>query len=132
MHKFEGDLSKALKAQQTSPLGYGLEFKPTETLAPLFKCHPLWIKMKAVLSHRSFWPLDSLSKGKRIKDVKEALQFGNYKGAEQQQDSLKKLVKDNINQGFALLLPLNKIASILGILLTSLKIQLQETINKCG
>jgi hypothetical protein len=37
-----------------------------------------------------------------------------------------------VTWGFALPLPLNKIASILGILLTSLKIQLQETINKCG
>jgi hypothetical protein len=76
--KFGGDLSKAFEAQKTPPLGYGLEFKPTETLAPLFKRHSSWKKLKAVLSHRSIWPLDSLSKGKRIKDIKEALQFGNH------------------------------------------------------
>jgi hypothetical protein len=33
MHKFRGDLSKALEAQQASPLGYGLGFKPIEILA---------------------------------------------------------------------------------------------------
>ncbi len=105
MHKFRGDLSKALEAQQTSPLGYDLEFKPIETLAPLFKCHLLWNKMKAVLSHRSIWPLAPLSKDKRIKNVEEALQFGNHKGAEQQQDLIRKLVKAKVDQCFALLLP---------------------------
>jgi hypothetical protein len=52
--------------------------------------------MKAVLSHGSVWPLASLSKDERIKDVKEALKFGNQKGTEQQQDLLKKLVKDDV------------------------------------
>ncbi len=56
--------------------------------------------MKAVLSHGSIWPLAPLRKDKKIKDVKEALQFGNHKGAEQQQDLLMKLEKENVDQGF--------------------------------
>jgi hypothetical protein len=108
-------LEETLEAQQTSPLGYVSEFKPIETLAPLFKCHPCWNKMKSVLvSHRSISPLAPLSKDKRTKDVREALQFGNRKGTEQQQHLLRELVKDEVNQGFALLLPLNKIASVPG------------------
>ncbi len=126
MHKGWGDLIKAIEAQQTSPLGYGLEFKPVETLVPLFKHHPSWNKMKAVLSHGSVWPLASLSKDERIKDVKEALKFGNQKGTEQQQDLLKKLVKDDVGWGFALLFPLHNIASVPGILLAPLNIQLQK------
>ncbi len=38
--KFGGDLSKALLAQSDSPLGYGSEFKPIETLKLNFRNHP--------------------------------------------------------------------------------------------
>ena len=40
--KFGGDLSKALLAQSDSPLGYGSEFKPIETLELIFRNHPSW------------------------------------------------------------------------------------------
>jgi hypothetical protein len=66
------------------------------------------------------------------KDVQEAIIFGNHKGAVEQQDLLIKLVKDNVTRGFALPLPLNKIASIPGVLLAPLNIQAQSTINKRG
>jgi hypothetical protein len=46
--------------------------------------------------------------------LKEALEFGNHKSTVQQQDLLKKLVTEDILQGFALTLPLDKIASIPG------------------
>ena len=44
--KFGGDLSKALLAQSNSPLGYGSEFKPIETLELIFKNHLTWNRMK--------------------------------------------------------------------------------------
>jgi hypothetical protein len=47
----------------------------------------------------------------------------------QQQDILRKLVKDDVDPGFVLPLPLNKIASVPGILLAPLNVQLQKTIN---
>jgi hypothetical protein len=47
----------------------------------------------------------------------------------QQQDILRKLVKEDIDQGFALPLPLNKITSIPDLLLALLNVQLQKTIN---
>ncbi len=88
--------------------------------------------MKSVLYHQSRWPLQPLNEQDWIKDAKEALEFGNYKGAVQQQDLFKKLVTDGIVQGFALPLPLDKIASIRGVLLAPLNIQMQNTINECG
>jgi hypothetical protein len=60
------------------------------------------------------------------------LAFGNHKGADQQPELLLKLVRDDVDRGFALPLPLNKIKKIPGILLTPLNIQLQKTINKRG
>ena len=65
--------------------------------------------MKQVLKQRSKWPLQPLDEEDRVKDVEEALVFGNHKGAIQQQDLLKKLVTGNVIRGFALPLPLDKI-----------------------
>jgi hypothetical protein len=73
----------------------------------------------------------SRQNGKR-KDVEEAIIFGNHKGAVKQQDLIIKLVKDDVTRGFALPLPLNKIASIPGVLLAPLNIQAQSTINERG
>jgi hypothetical protein len=61
MRKFEGDLHKALHAQQGSPLQYGSEFKPVSTLAPIFSNCPSWEKMRTVLSDGSMWPLSPLN-----------------------------------------------------------------------
>ena len=88
--------------------------------------------MKQVLTHGLKWPLQPLDEKDRIKDVKEALVFGNHKGAIKQQDLLKKLVTDDVIRGFALPLPLNKITQILGVLLAPLNIQVQNTINERG
>ncbi len=65
--------------------------------------------MKQVLEQGSKWPLQPLDEENKVKDVKEALVFGNHKGAIQQQNLLKKLVTNDVIQGFALPLPLNKI-----------------------
>jgi hypothetical protein len=88
--------------------------------------------MRSVLTFGSSWPLAPLDETEREKDVEEAIIFGNHKGAEKQQDLLIKLAKDNMTQGFALPLPLDKIASIPGVLLAPLNIQAQSTINERG
>jgi len=130
--KFGGDLLKALLAQSDLPLGYGSEFKPIEMLELIFRNHPSWSRMKQVLTHGSKWPLQTLDKDDRIKDVEEALLFGNRTGAVKQQDLLVKLVTNDVIRGLALPLPLDKIAQIPGVLLAPLNIQAQNTINECS
>jgi hypothetical protein len=124
--KFGGDLLKALLAQSNSPLGYGSEFKPIKTLELIFKNHPSWSRMKRILTQGSKWPLQPLDKEDRIKDVEEALNFGNHKGASKQQELLEKLVTDDIIRGFAIPFPLSKITKIPGILFAPLNIQAQN------
>jgi hypothetical protein len=131
-HTFGGGLQRALNAQPNSPLRYGYKFRQIETLKSIFENHPSWNQMRSVLTFGSSWPLAPLDKMKREKDVEEAIIFGNHKGAVKQQDLLIKLVKDDVTWGFALPLPLNKIALIPGILLAPLNIQAQSTINKWG
>jgi hypothetical protein len=45
--------------------------------------------MKQALEQGSKWPLQPLDEEDRVKDIEEALIFGNHKGAIQQQNLLK-------------------------------------------
>ncbi len=75
-------------------------------------------------------PLLPLNNSEQIKDIDDALKFSNYKGTEQQQELLLKLVKDNVNRGFALPLPLDKILLIPGVLRAPSNIKLQIMMNE--
>ncbi len=79
-------------------------------LEPLFHLHPNWERFKNLLNNESVWPLAEISKEERVKDLEEALTFGNHKGATKQPDLFKLLINDDVIHGFALLLPLDKIA----------------------
>ena len=132
MQKFGGDLHRALHAQNESPLSYSSEFKPVSFLEPIFLHHPSWPRMKSILLEGSTWPLSPLDESDWLLDINNALDFGNHKGAEGQQELLLKLVKDNVDRGFAFPLPFNKIKNVPGVILVPLNIQLKKTTNKCG
>jgi hypothetical protein len=72
----------------------------------------------------------ALNDSNQLNDIDNTLAFGNHKGATQQSELLLKLIWDDINQGFTLPLPIDKIKQLPGILLAPLNIQLQKTINK--
>jgi hypothetical protein len=88
--------------------------------------------MKSILLEGSTWPLSPLDKSDWLLDIDNALAAGNHKGAEEQQELLLKLLKDNVDRGFALPLPLDKIKNVPGVILVPLNIQLQKTINERG
>ncbi len=83
LKKYNFNLATAIEAQKSSPLGYGSEFRPPNTLQKIFASHPLWQRMECLLIKGSKWPLTELSKRDRIEDLNKALQFGNHKGASQ-------------------------------------------------
>ncbi len=101
LRKYNFDLGKALEAQQSSPLSYGKEFKPPIVLEQVFSLHPLWQRMKSVLTNGSKWPLTEISKDDRAKDMQEALTFGNHKGASLKPDGpyacLRQILTGGIN-----------------------------------
>ena len=126
------DLSKALKAQEGSPLDYGSEFKATEKLERVFCHHPNWARMKKILNEGSDWPMEKLSDEETASDLKEALAFGNHKGAIKNQQLLRKLVEKDIVHGYGLVLPLEKITEIPGVLVAPMNIMNQNTIDENG
>ena len=64
MNKYNKDLSKSISTQFNSPLGYGSEFHPTNTLEVIFSWHPNWTRMKNILEKGSAWPLEELEESK--------------------------------------------------------------------
>ncbi len=132
LKRFELCITRALDAQQDSPLGFGSEFRKAATLRPLLHRHPNWIRFESLLNEGSNWPLDDISEDDRIKDMNEALIFGNHKGASAEPELLSSLVRNDVIYGFALPLPLEKMHTIPGILFAPLNIQEQNTIDNTG
>jgi hypothetical protein len=130
--RHQGDLGKAIQHQHTSPVGYGSEFRPVKILEPLLRLHPYWPKVKSLLTQGSIWPLHEISEEGWQEDVREALEFGNHKQAQLYPELLTSLIVDDVTNGFALPLPLEKITRIKGILIAPMNIASQDTIDEHG
>ncbi len=81
LSKHDFDLHKALDANKNSPLDPRSEFRAPDKLSKVFSLHPLWQRMKCILTDGSKWPLVNISKDTRKQDILDALTFGNHKGA---------------------------------------------------
>jgi hypothetical protein len=93
----------------------GSEFRPVSVLHSIYNLHPIWDRMVTVLQAGSTWPLDPISDELRLTDVKEAIEFGNHKGAQQEPELLLKLVAKDVKYSYAMAFPLSKATSIPGI-----------------
>ena len=130
--KYSFDVEKALAAQHGTPMAYGSEFRPPQVLERVFGHHPLWYRMKPLLTGGSNWPLLSLSTEDRAEDIHQALAFGNHKGATSQPKLLKELVTKDITHGYAMTLPLSKLRRVPGAILAPMNIMRQDTIDAAG
>jgi hypothetical protein len=100
--KHQNDLSKALEANKSSPLGYGSEFRLPNELQKIFGLHPLWPRMKQILIEGGKWSLDELSEESQQKDLIDALAFGNHKGASAKPELLWHLISKDVKYGYSL------------------------------
>ena len=64
--------------------------------------------------------------------MKEALSFGNHKGAVRNPFFLRKLIEKDVFHGYVLVLPLSKIDRIPGVLLAPMNIMTQNTVDENG
>ena len=55
-----------------------------------------------ILVNVSAWPLDELEESKRETDMKEALSFGNHKGAVRNPIFLRKFIEKDVVHGYGL------------------------------
>ncbi len=132
MKKHKGSLQCALDANSNSPLGMGSEFRKIPTIEPLFWHHPIWPRMKKILTYGLHWPLENLPEDLRIADVHEAIEFGNHKGATKNPNLLTELAKKDMKYGYCIPLPLQKAKLIPNLLFAPMNIQHQNTIDEMG
>ena len=126
------DLNEALSHQQSSQLGYGSEFRQTNLLNLILQHHPLWDRLKSQFTEGAYFPLEPLSLKDKELDLLEALDFGNHKGVSENPELFESMMKNDVDHGYSLVLPRNKIKLISGALISPMNIADQSGINERG
>eukprot|EP00957_Ditylum_brightwellii_P201783 15327214-Ditylum_brightwellii.AAC.1 len=109
-----------------------LRIQKVEKLAKIFRYHPSWDRFMNLLVRGSLWPTEDLDEEERQKDVDEAPEFGNHKGAILKPDPLKKLTSKDAKHSYSLPLLLSKVKKIPGLMMAPMNIMRQNTKEKIG
>lgn len=129
---FGMSLGAAIAAQASSPLGCGSEFRSPEVLEPLLGRHPLWSRMRSILSFGSIWALDPVSDADRVDSLLANLKRGNHKSATERPDTLRALLLDDVVHGFSLPIPKECIPDLPGAEAAPMGLTAQHTISETG
>lgn len=78
------------------------------------------------------YPLEDVPNSTKKKDTEEALEFGNHKGASKYKEFFEKLLQKDIEYGYSLTIPLEKVLKIEGALMSPLNVHEQWTIDEEG
>ena len=88
--------------------------------------------MKRILENDLCWLMDELPMVDRLKDLEEALLFGNHKGVKQNTKILKDLVNKDVTHGYGLVLSLDELRRMPGALLAPMNVMKQNSIDEYG
>jgi hypothetical protein len=102
LEAYEYNLTKIINQDAQSILKPGSEFRPISLLEAMFQGHPLWERMKNILTTGAHSPLTELSEDDRQADLKTAIEYGNHKGAINEGERVIKELESEINQGWQL------------------------------
>ncbi len=109
-----------------------LNFNPLTFFEALLKDHPLWNQLNNVLTIGAFFPLWDISASTRKDDINFHLKRGNLKSATTYHNIFDLLIKEDVERGFAIPLPLDIIELIPSGSIAPLGCMKQETINELG
>lgn len=122
----------ALQSQRNSQVYYGSEFRPTHILSSIFGSHPLWKYTESILSSGASFPLHPIPSGIRNEDIQFHKDRGKHKSASKFHHILSTIIKEDVERGFALPLPVELLPLIPNASLAPLGCQEQTTINALG
>ncbi len=131
LSKYE-NLGKAIDANNNSQLSYGSEFRKATVLEPLMRHHPLWNDLKSQLTNGINYPIENLSADLRKKDVEAALEYGNHKGVGKNQEFFTSAMKNEVENGWQLIIPRDKIIQIPNAILAPMNVVNQSSIDEKG
>ena len=78
------------------------------------------------------YPLEELDDKERLKNLEEALKFGNHKGVDENEDLFEEMMNTDVIHGYSLVIPREKTRELIGALISPMNIVKQSTINKFG
>jgi len=102
-HDFDLDL--IIHNQHPSQISYGLEFRPSAQIEDLLSQHPLWRRLKEILDQGATFPLDEISDSDRQTDLVFHSNRGNHKSASKNHQVLREIIREDVERGLALPLP---------------------------
>lgn len=130
--KYSLNVEALFDAQSSTPMRYGSEFRDPSAFESIFSNHPNWLHLERTLRQGSHWYLTHLDDSEERKDLDEAIEFGNHKGADNNTELLTELVAKDVEYGYAFPVPLSKLPLIPGAILSPVNIAPQHTINELG
>ena len=131
LQKFQ-NLGDAITHDGPSFVSYGAEFRKPDVLLPLLKFHPLWNKLRSIISNGLSFPLIDLDNRSRHLNLSSALKFGNHKGVSKNPEFYKTLNEDDVENGFSIPIPLTHLTDIPGALACPMNVIEQFTISEHG
>ena len=118
--------------QTDSIVTYGSEFKPVHVLEPLLGRHPLWSAFRSILEHGASYPLRPIDNTSRLQDIQDAIKRGNHKSAIANSDLIKAMMTTEVENGYALPIPIDVIPQIPHAAVAPLGLVFQDTIDESG
>jgi hypothetical protein len=132
LEKHDRNLGEAIDAHPRSPLSYGSEFRPTGIIEGLFRRYPLWDRLLKILECGVDYPLTPIDPKIAQLDLIEALSKGNSKGAKENPAVMESLCTGDVEHGFSLVIPSDKVILIKGAQVAPMNVANQNSINELG
>jgi hypothetical protein len=101
LRRYDLHFGAALRAQSFSALTLGSEFRLVHLLAPLLSSHPLWQRFADRITDGASFPLHDLSDADRLFAVRAILARGNHKLAQNHEQQLVLMLKDEVENFLA-------------------------------
>jgi hypothetical protein len=100
------DLDRIIANQHPSQISYGSKFHDPALLEELICYHPFWSHLQSILSEGVSFPLNYISPEDREQDLIFHANRGNHKSAIKNIEALRSIIKEDVEWGFALPLPI--------------------------
>jgi hypothetical protein len=126
------NLDQVIRKQHPSQISYGSEFRSVDQLRDLLHLHPLWPRLREILENGATFPLAEIPDAERLIDLNFHFKRGNHKSATDHHQVLLDLIKEDVERGFALPLPMSILHCIPNASLAPLGCIKQATVDALG
>jgi hypothetical protein len=132
LERYDLNVQHALENQKHTQMEFGSEFRSVHLLELLAGNHPLWPRLKRWLLEGAEFPLTPISEDDRHSDLTMALIRGNHKSATTAIERVQCLLHKEVQRGWQLPLPPEKLTLLPGAVVAPLGLVSQATINDRG